>query len=154
MVISGNTTMIHFLLQLDAWTVFASPYAPVTADPGFFWGRELGMDFEGQVYIIPSASNYVGGDIVSGLLCLEMHKKEEVSLFFDIGTNGELVIGNRDWMLAGAGAAGPALEGYISRFGMRAADGAIDHLQIRDGVLLYHRSAGADASGRLDQCCR
>lgn len=130
MTVSGNTTMIHFLLGLDAWTVFASPYAPVTADPGFFWGRELGIDFEGLLYIIPAASNYVGGDIVSGLLALDIHKKEETNMFFDIGTNGELVIGNKDWMIAGAGAAGPALEGYISKFGMRAAPGAIDKVQI------------------------
>ena len=147
MILSGNTAMIHFLLKLNAWTVFAAPYAPVTADPGWLWAKEVGMDFGGLLYVIPAASNYVGGDIVSGLLCLEMHKKEEVSLFFDIGTNGELVIGNRDWMLAGAGAAGPALEGYISRFGMRAADGAIDHLQIRDGVLEYTTIGGKKPKG-------
>lgn len=138
MIVSGNTSMIHFLLNLNAWTVFASPYAPVTADPGFLWGRELGMDFEGLIYMIPSASNYVGGDIVSGLLTLDIHKKEETSLFFDIGTNGELVIGNRDWIIAGAGAAGPALEGYISRFGMRAEPGAVDSVKIRGGRTVRH----------------
>lgn len=74
------------------------------------------------MYIIPAVSNYVGGDIVSGLLTLNIHKKEETSLLFDFGTNGELVIGNKDWIMAGAGAAGPALGGYISRFGMRAID--------------------------------
>ena len=137
MVISGNTTMIHFLLKLDAWTVFASPYAPVCTDPGFLWGSQIGMDFEGLIYIIPSASNYIGGDIVSGLLQLDIHKQNKTSLFFDIGTNGELVIGNKEWMLAGAGAAGPALEGYISRFGMRAAPGAIDHVTIENGKLVY-----------------
>ena len=137
MVISGNTTMIHFLLELDAWTVFASPYAPVCTDPGFLWGNELDLDFSGLVYIMPSASNYIGGDIVSGLLQLDIHKKPETSLFFDIGTNGELVIGNQEWMLAGAGAAGPALEGYISQFGMRAADGAIDHVKINGSALTY-----------------
>ena len=120
MVVSGNTTMVHFLLGLNAWTVFAAPFAPVTADPGFLWGHELGMDFEGLLYFIPAASNYVGGDIVSGLLELGIHKREETNLFFDIGTNGELVIGNDQWLVAGAGAAGPALEGYISRFGMQA----------------------------------
>ena len=137
MIISGNTTMIHFLLKLNAWTVFASPYAPVSTDPGFFWGAEVGMNFEGLLYIIPSASNYIGGDIVSGLLKLDIHKKEEPSLFFDIGTNGELVIGNRDWIMAGAGAAGPALEGYISRYGMRAAEGAIDSVTIKGKELSY-----------------
>ena len=115
MILSGNTTMIHFLLKLDAWTVFASPYAPVVTDPGFYWGRELDMAFEGLVYIIPAASNYIGGDVVSGLLTLDIHKQEQPSLFFDIGTNGELVMGNKNWMVAGAGAAGPALEGYISK---------------------------------------
>ena len=137
MVISGNTTMIHFLLKLDAWTVFASPYAPVCTAPGFLEGKQLGMDFGGMVYIIPSASNYIGGDIVSGLLQLDIHKGERTCLFFDIGTNGELVIGNKEWMMAGAGAAGPALEGYISQFGMRAAPGAIDHVKIAGHKLTY-----------------
>ncbi|MBQ8238871.1 MAG: DUF4445 domain-containing protein [Oscillospiraceae bacterium] len=141
MIVSGNTTMIHFLLKLDAWTVFASPYAPVTSDPGFFWGRELAMDFEGLVYIIPAASNYVGGDIVSGLLVTDLHKQKAPGMFFDIGTNGELVIGNREWIIAGAGAAGPALEGYISRFGMRAAEGAVDSVRI-DGENLFYTTIG------------
>ncbi len=155
MILSGNTTMIHFLLKLDAWTVFAAPFAPVTNDPGFFWGSELGMDFAGLVYILPAASNYVGGDILSGLLTLDIHKKEEVGLFFDIGTNGELVIGNRDWMLAGAGAAGPALEGYISRFGMRAASGAIDSVKIQGQALTFttigqKKPVGICGSGIID----
>lgn len=155
MVLSGNTTMIHFLLKLDAWTVFASPYAPVVTDPGFFWGKELEMDFPGLLYIIPAASNYIGGDIISGLLKLDIHKQEQTSLFFDIGTNGELVIGNKDWMMAGAGAAGPALEGYISRFGMRAAPGAIDSVKIRGNKLSsttigHEKAVGICGSGIID----
>ena len=142
MIISGNTTMIHFLLKLDAWTVFAAPYAPVTSAPGWFWGSELGMDFRGMVYIIPAASNYVGGDIVSGLLKLDIHKNEQPSMFFDIGTNGELVVGNKDWMMAGAGAAGPALEGYISKYGMRADDGAVDTVKIEGAELKYTTIGG------------
>ncbi len=137
MVLSGNTTMIHFLLGLNAWTVFAAPFAPVTKNPGWFWGKELGMDFSGLVYMIPAASNYIGGDIVSGLLTLDMQKSDGITMFFDIGTNGELVLGNKDWIVAGAGAAGPALEGYISRYGMRAGPGAIDHVKILDGKLTY-----------------
>ena len=155
MIISGNTTMIHFLLGLDAWTVFASPFAPVTTDPGFFWGKEVGMAFEGLIYAVPAASNYVGGDIVSGLITLGIHKKEETSLFFDIGTNGELVIGNKEWMMAGAGAAGPALEGYISKFGMRAAPGAIDKVQIQGNHLTFttidgQKPIGICGSGIID----
>ena len=155
MILSGNTTMIHFLLGLDAWTVFASPFAPVSTDPGFLWGSEVGMDFEGLVYIIPSASNYVGGDIFSGLLTLDIHKQEETAMFFDIGTNGELVIGNKDWMIAGAGAAGPALEGYISKFGMRAAPGAIDSVKIHGKELTFtaiegQKPVGICGSGIID----
>ena len=113
------------------------------------------MDFSGLVYLVPSASNYVGGDIISGLLRLGLHRQEETGLFFDIGTNGELVVGNREWLLAGAGAAGPALEGYISRFGMRAAPGAIDTVVISGGVLRYtvlgqENPMGICGSGILD----
>lgn len=147
MIISGNTTMIHFLLRLNAWTVFASPYAPVSTCPGFLWGSELCMTFHGLIYIIPSASNYVGGDIVSGLLVLDIHKKEETNMFFDIGTNGELVLGNKDWMIAGAGAAGPALEGYISKFGMRASLGAIDSVKIEGEKLHFSTIAGQKPLG-------
>lgn len=147
MILSGNTAMIHFLLKLNAWTVFASPYAPITTDPGWFWGHELGMAFEGAVYIIPAASNYVGGDIVSGLLNMDFYNQDGLGVFFDIGTNGELVIGNRHWLLAGAGAAGPALEGYISRHGTRARSGAIDHISISGGKLHYTTIDGAKPTG-------
>ena len=155
MVLSGNTTMIHFLLKLNAWTVFASPFAPVSSDPGFFWGRELEMEFGGIVYMVPAASNYVGGDIISGLLTLGLHKSEATSVFFDIGTNGELVVGNRDWLMAGAGAAGPALEGYISRWGMRAGDGAIDSVAIQGENLHFttignKKPVGICGSGIID----
>jgi uncharacterized 2Fe-2S/4Fe-4S cluster protein (DUF4445 family) len=113
------------------------------------------MDFEGLLYFIPAASNYVGGDIVSGLLELGIHKKEEMNLFFDIGTNGELVIGNNQWLVAGAGAAGPALEGYISRYGMRAAPGAIDSIKIHGQELSYttignEKPIGICGSGIID----
>ena len=83
----------------------------------------------------------MGGDIVSGLLKLDLHKQDETGMFFDIGTNGELVLGNKDWMIAGAGAAGPALEGYISRYGMRAAPGAVDTVSI-DGPELQFTTIG------------
>ncbi len=155
MIISGNTTMIHFLLKLDASTVFFAPYTPVTLTPGWFFGKEIGLDFSGIVYIIPAASNYIGGDIVSGLLNLDFCQSDEVKLFFDIGTNGELVIGSREWLLAGAGAAGPALEGYISRFGIRAQNGAVDSVKIQDGELSVttignQKPVGICGSGIID----
>ena len=135
MVVSGNTTMQHFLLGLDAFTVFMSPYATVTTQAGFVPGWELEIPLEGMVYIVPSKSNYVGGDITSGAVALGLVESEEINVFLDIGTNGELLIGNRDFMVAGAGAAGPALEGEVIRTGMRAEPGAVDAVRIRDDVV-------------------
>ena len=131
LVVSGNTTMMHFLLGLDAFTVFLSPYATVTTDPGFLPARDLGLEMDGMVYVVPSMSNYVGGDITSGAVALELTRSEQINVFLDIGTNGELLMGNRDFMVAGAGAAGPALEGEVIRTGMRAEPGAVDGVKIR-----------------------
>lgn len=131
LVVSGNTTMMHFLLGLDAFTVFMSPYATVTTEPGFLPARDLGLTMDGMVYIVPSKSNYVGGDITSGAVALGLTRSEEINVFLDIGTNGELLMGNRDFMVAGAGAAGPALEGEVIRTGMRAEPGAVDGVKIR-----------------------
>ena len=133
MVISGNTTMIHFLIGLDAFTVFMSPYATVTTNPGFLPAADLGFALSGMVYIVPSKSNYVGGDITSGAVALGLVRSEGIHVFLDIGTNGELLMGNRDFMVAGAGAAGPALEGEVIRTGMRAEPGAVDGVKIRNG---------------------
>lgn len=133
LVVAGNTTMMHFLLGLDAFPVFLSPYATVTTAPGFLPARELGLAMCGMVYIVPSKSNYVGGDITSGAVALGLTRSEEINVFLDIGTNGELLIGNREFMVAGAGAAGPALEGEVIRTGMRAEPGAVDGVKIRDG---------------------
>ena len=91
----------------------------------------------GITYIVPAIANYLGGDITSGLLTTDFYKKDGLSAFFDIGTNGELILGNRDFMLAGAGAAGPALEGGISKSGMRATDGAINSVKIEKAALTF-----------------
>ena len=131
MVLAGNTVMTHFLLGLDAFPLFHSPYAPVAAEPGFLTGAELGLRLEGLVYLYPARANYLGGDIVSGLVATGMARAEGIRLFFDIGTNGELVAGCRDFLLAGAGAAGPALEGGVIRTGMCAGPGAVEHVDIR-----------------------
>lgn len=147
MIVSGNTTMIHFLLGLDPWPIFSAPYAPVACDPGCFSGQELGLAFPGTVYIVPAIANYLGGDITSGLLTTDFYRREGLSVFFDIGTNGELVLGNNHFLLAGAGAAGPALEGGISRYGMRAAAGAIDTVQIQGPQLTYTTIGGAKPVG-------
>lgn len=126
MTVAGNTTMIHFLLGLDAFSVFQSPYAVETLDPGFYRGTDLDLPIEGWVYCYPGLANYLGGDIISGIIATGLYREEKISLFFDVGTNGELVVGNRQFLLCGAGAAGPALEGGVVHTGMRAAEGAVE----------------------------
>ena len=138
MVIAGNTTMIHFLLGMDAFCVFYTPHAVHADCPGFQLARDLDIPLKGYVYCYPAKSNYLGGDIISGMIDTELYKKNEISVFFDIGTNGELVIGNKEFLLCGAGAAGPALEGGVVRTGMRADIGAVDEVKIRDGNILVH----------------
>ena len=138
MVIAGNTTMIHFLLGMDAFCVFYTPHAVHADRPGFLLARDLDIPLKGYVYCYPAKSNYLGGDIISGMIDTELYKKNEISVFFDIGTNGELVIGNKEFLLCGAGAAGPALEGGVVRTGMRADIGAVDEVKIRDGNIYVH----------------
>ena len=138
MVIAGNTTMIHFLLGMDAFCVFYTPHAVHADRPGFLLARDLDIPLKGYVYCYPAKSNYLGGDIISGMIDTELYKKNEISVFFDIGTNGELVIGNKEFLLCGAGAAGPALEGGVVRTGMRAEAGAVDEVKIRDGNIYVH----------------
>ena len=138
MVIAGNTTMIHFLLGMDAFCVFYTPHAVHADRPGFLLARDLDIPLKGYIYCYPAKSNYLGGDIISGMIDTELYKKNEISVFFDIGTNGELVIGNKEFLLCGAGAAGPALEGGVVRTGMRADIGAVDEVKIRDGNIFVH----------------
>lgn len=130
LVIGGNTTMIHFLLGCDPWLVFQNPYAPAFFDPGIHSARELNLELCCNVYCFPAIANYLGGDITAGLLLTDLDTASEPSIFLDIGTNGELCLGCKEYLLMGAGAAGPALEGFGSRYGMRAEEGAIRHLTI------------------------
>ena len=155
MTVAGNTTMMHFLLGINPWTIFQSPFTPVFNEGGFIKGKEIGIPIDGYVYCFPSIANYFGGDLVSGLLYSEIYKKDELSAFIDIGTNGELVIGNKDFLIAAAGAAGPALEGGISKYGMRASDGAIDSVKIINNKITYttinnKKARGICGSGIVD----
>lgn len=147
MVVAGNTTMIHFLLELDTFCIFQKPFRPVISRPGVLHGAELGLLSDVPVYCFPATANYLGGDIISGVLSTGMTGRDETALFLDIGTNGEMVLGNREFLIGGAGAAGPALEGGISRSGMRARDGAVDTVTIRDGRLTATVIGGGKAAG-------
>ena len=125
MGVGGNTTMIHLLLGCEPWQVFQSPYTPVFLDPGICPAKELALPLCCNVFCMPAVANYLGGDITAGLLMTDMDTRSDLAVFLDVGTNGELALGCRDYLLAGAGAAGPALEGAVSRSGMRAEPGAV-----------------------------
>lgn len=130
LIVGGNTTMIHFFLGCDPWLVFQNPYAPVFFDPGIQSAGSLGLNLRCNVFCFPAKANYLGGDITAGLLLTDLDTAEKPSVFLDIGTNGELCLGCKDYLLMGAGAAGPALEGFGSKYGMRAEPGAIRHLTL------------------------
>jgi len=130
--LAGNTTMTQLFLQVNPKYIRRSPYVPsATIYPPLYartLGLELGDHTEALVY--PQISSYVGGDIVAGVMGSGMYRSEELTLFMDIGTNAEIVIGNKDWLACAACSAGPAFEGGGIRFGMRAAKGAIEDFSI------------------------
>jgi uncharacterized 2Fe-2S/4Fe-4S cluster protein (DUF4445 family) len=132
MAVAGNTAMTHFFLGLDVSTIPVAPWVPVVRVPGFFTASELGLDInpEAAVYVFPNAGSYVGGDITAGIIATNMHRSEQVNILIDVGTNAEVVIGNQEWMIVGAGAAGPALEEGISRIGRRAKKGIVYDIEI------------------------
>jgi uncharacterized 2Fe-2S/4Fe-4S cluster protein (DUF4445 family) len=129
---AGNTAMTHFLLGLDIRTIPVAPWVPVVRAPGFYAAGELGIDInpEASVYAFPNAGSYVGGDITAGIIATGMHTSDSVNILVDVGTNAEVVIGNREWMIVGAGAAGPALEEGISAIGKRAKKGIVYDVEI------------------------
>lgn len=130
----ANTVMTHFLLGLEVRYIPVEPYIPVVHCPEILRAREIGIHInkEGLIYIFPNAGSYVGGDIIAGIIATELYKKKRPSILIDVGTNAEVVIGNKDWILVGAGAAGPALEGGIISSGMLAEEGAIYRIDIDD----------------------
>ena len=130
--VGANTTMVHLLLGLDPSRICRAPYIPLVNQPGSVRAAEIGLAInpEAPLYCLPGVGSYVGGDIIGGILVSGMHRKPEVALFVDIGTNGEMVLGNSDWLAACAGAAGPALEGGVARHGMRAEPGAIYRVRV------------------------
>jgi uncharacterized 2Fe-2S/4Fe-4S cluster protein (DUF4445 family) len=133
--VAGNTAMSHFFLGLDVSTIPVAPFEPVMRNPDLSSASERALNVhpEAAVYVFPNAGSYVGGDIIAGILDAKMTESSEISVLIDVGTNAEVVIGNRDWLLVGAGAAGPALEEGISLIGRRAEKGIIYDVTIEDG---------------------
>lgn len=132
LVLAGNTTMTQLILGLDPRHIMLSPYVPTANFIPPARAAEVGIQVKEHVhaYIFPCVASYVGGDIVAGVLGSGMFQREEVTLFIDIGTNGEIVVGNKDWMTCASCSAGPAFEGGGIKFGMRAGRGAIEQVGI------------------------
>ena len=130
--IAGNTTMTHLLMGLDPRWIIREPYIPVVNKPGTIKAEELGINANphARVMIFPNVGSYFGGDLIAGILFSRLNKKEDTSILVDIGTNAEVVLGNRNWLIGCAGAAGPALEGGVSQIGMMAGPGIIDEVTI------------------------
>ena len=130
---SGNTTMTHLFLDCDPRYIREDPYVPTFNLPPIVLAESLGLDMfrESRIFCAPAVGSYVGGDITAGILSTPMlTTSEDISLLIDAGTNGELVIGNKDWMMTCACSAGPAFEGSGIHCGMPASDGAIESVKL------------------------
>jgi len=130
--IAGNTTMTQLFLGVNPRYIRRAPYVPASTLYPPLSAQSLGLNLAPHVIalVFPQISSYVGGDIVSGVMGSCMYRSEKLTLFIDIGTNAEIVIGNKDWLACTACSAGPAFEGGGIKMGMRASKGAIEDFSI------------------------
>lgn len=134
---AGNTVMAHLLLGINPKFIREAPYVPGVSQFPLTKAAALGIMAHPSVrlFLYPCIASFVGGDIVAGVHACNMHRSEKISLFIDIGTNGEIVVGNRHWMVCAACSAGPAFEGGGIKYGMRASSGAIENIHIHTDTL-------------------
>ncbi len=156
-VCAGNTIITHFLLGLSTDNIRRFPYTPVSLIPPPLRAAEVGIAINprGLLYALPGISGWVGSDLTAGILATEMHRNEKLSLLVDIGTNGEIILGNREWLIATSASAGPALEGAGVECGMRAEIGSIEKVFVKNGEILYQTihdkpAVGLCGSGIID----
>jgi uncharacterized 2Fe-2S/4Fe-4S cluster protein (DUF4445 family) len=130
--LAGNTTMTQLMLSVDPRSIRRAPYVPAATLYPPMKASDLGMVLDDHVaaLVYPAVSSYVGGDIVAGVMGSGIYRSEALTLYLDVGTNAEIVIGNKDWLACAACSAGPAFEGGGLKFGMRAAKGAIEDFSI------------------------
>lgn len=130
--LAGNSTMTQLLLKINPSYIRRDPYVPASIMYPPFRASEIDIDLADHTIalIYPGVSSYVGGDVISGIMASGMYRESELTLYMDIGTNAEIAIGHKDWMVCTAASAGPAFEGGGVKFGMRATDGAIEDFSI------------------------
>ena len=155
--IVGNTCMHHLFLEISPGSLVHAPYNPAFSERLTLKAKEYGLHIhpQAQLLMLPDIAGYVGADTCGCLLALRQDLKDEISLMIDIGTNGEMVLGNKEKMAACSTAAGPAFEGAKIECGMRGAAGAVDHVAYEDGSWTYttvdHQPAiGLCGSGLID----
>jgi uncharacterized 2Fe-2S/4Fe-4S cluster protein (DUF4445 family) len=129
--------MSHIFWGLDTATIREEPYVPLMNRFPLWKASSAGLTInpDAPVYTAPCVAGYVGGDIVAGVLASGMNRKDETALFMDVGTNGEIAIGNSEWLMTAACSAGPCFEGSGIRYGMRATPGAIEAVKINPDTL-------------------
>ncbi|MEW5912525.1 MAG: ASKHA domain-containing protein [Thermodesulfobacteriota bacterium] len=137
LVAAGNTTMTHFFLGLDVQSICREPYIPVVNRPSPFYAADVGLALaSGAVaWALPNVGAYFGGDLVAGIVAADLHRRQQPAILVDVGTNAEVVVGDRDWLVACAGAAGPALESGVAKMGILAQPGAIEGVKIDPATL-------------------
>jgi uncharacterized 2Fe-2S/4Fe-4S cluster protein (DUF4445 family) len=149
--VAGNTIMTHFFLGLDVRNIPVSPYIPAVNRGVFLDASEAGLQINQNavIYVLPNSGSYVGGDIISGIIYSGIYKEKDPVLFIDVGTNVEVTLGCSDWIMVGAGAAGPALEEGIASIGAKAKPGTICGVKIdrSDKKLHIDAIAGEEPSG-------
>lgn len=130
--LAGNTTLTQILLKVDPRYIRRSPYVPASTLYPLIRAVDLGLDLAEHTtaLVYPNISSFVGGDIIAGIMGSGIYLSDLLTLYIDIGTNAEIVIGNRDWLACAACSAGPAFEGGGIQFGMRAMEGAIEYFSI------------------------
>lgn len=134
---SGNTTMIHFLMGLPVNNIRRDPFIAAVAEPPLFTAGEVGIQVNpsGMIYAVPSIGSWVGGDLTAGILASGLHKSEKTAMLIDVGTNGEVIVGNSEWLMACSASTGPALEGASVECGMMGEKGAIERVTIIEGEI-------------------
>jgi uncharacterized 2Fe-2S/4Fe-4S cluster protein (DUF4445 family) len=144
-VCAGNTTMIHLLLGIDPAYIRKEPYIPTASSIPVIRAAEAGLHIHprGLLACMPAVASYVGADTVAGVLSSGLYSSNKISMLIDIGTNGEIVLGNNEFMISCAASAGPAFEGSGVTCGMRASKGAIQKVSIHaDGSTLHFETIG------------
>ncbi len=150
--VAGNATMINFLLRIDASPIRRTPHTPPATEMPVVTAQQLGLNIHPQAAVCvchPAVSGFVGGDITAGVVATGMHKADELSLLIDVGTNGEIVVGNKDWLMCASCSAGPAFEGVGVAAAMPATAGAVTRFRY-DGdedAVEYESVAGQSPRG-------